>query len=397
MSSRRLRSRDDRKELPPLVDSEWVGGRFPVPRLDPQAEEPAPELFLWLDLDGNRLVQALSPAPALRAPFAFSLLRAMVQPASGFPRQPRRVRVADASLAQELGGFQGEFELAVAPAPEIEEAFEELRAALEGDIDDECSYFEDATIGEPAVAELFAAAAELFRAAPWEVLGDSQVLEVDIPAFDVRGACLSVIAGQEPDAGDCGLCVYESQIEYEMHQDALAAMDGDETELDHRVRTLSLTFRSRDELPQQMRRETARHGWPVAAAGAYPFAEIRSRYGIAQALREDELRTLAACARAAVAFVREHRSRLPTLDFGTLEGEYRVGEDVEVRVAANIEDWMAGHDWISQDDEELPPEPLVLGPRVGRNDPCPCGSGKKYKKCCLAKDEAARRKQRERW
>jgi tetratricopeptide (TPR) repeat protein len=26
----------------------------------------------------------------------------------------------------------------------------------------------------------------------------------------------------------------------------------------------------------------------------------------------------------------------------------------------------------------------------GRNDPCPCGSGKKYKKCCLAKDEAAR-------
>ena len=25
------------------------------------------------------------------------------------------------------------------------------------------------------------------------------------------------------------------------------------------------------------------------------------------------------------------------------------------------------------------------GPKVGRNDPCPCGSGKKYKKCCLKK------------
>jgi len=24
---------------------------------------------------------------------------------------------------------------------------------------------------------------------------------------------------------------------------------------------------------------------------------------------------------------------------------------------------------------------------IGRNDPCPCGSGKKYKKCCKAKDE----------
>ena len=27
--------------------------------------------------------------------------------------------------------------------------------------------------------------------------------------------------------------------------------------------------------------------------------------------------------------------------------------------------------------------------RPERNDPCPCGSGKKYKKCCSAKDEAA--------
>src|SRR5215211_3800859 len=29
--------------------------------------------------------------------------------------------------------------------------------------------------------------------------------------------------------------------------------------------------------------------------------------------------------------------------------------------------------------------------KVGRNDPCPCGSGKKYKKCCLEKDQAAGR------
>jgi hypothetical protein len=31
-----------------------------------------------------------------------------------------------------------------------------------------------------------------------------------------------------------------------------------------------------------------------------------------------------------------------------------------------------------------PKEELQL-PKVGRNDPCPCGSGKKYKKCCLIK------------
>ncbi len=28
--------------------------------------------------------------------------------------------------------------------------------------------------------------------------------------------------------------------------------------------------------------------------------------------------------------------------------------------------------------------------KTGRNDPCPCGSGQKYKKCCEAKDDAQR-------
>lgn len=30
------------------------------------------------------------------------------------------------------------------------------------------------------------------------------------------------------------------------------------------------------------------------------------------------------------------------------------------------------------------PAPVVAAVKVGRNDPCPCGSGKKYKKCCGA-------------
>ena len=28
---------------------------------------------------------------------------------------------------------------------------------------------------------------------------------------------------------------------------------------------------------------------------------------------------------------------------------------------------------------------LEVAQRIGRNDPCPCGSGQKYKKCCLGK------------
>ncbi|MBI5723652.1 MAG: SEC-C domain-containing protein [Planctomycetes bacterium] len=33
-------------------------------------------------------------------------------------------------------------------------------------------------------------------------------------------------------------------------------------------------------------------------------------------------------------------------------------------------------------------EPIQAQQSPGRNDPCPCGSGKKYKKCCGIKDKA---------
>jgi uncharacterized protein YecA (UPF0149 family) len=36
-----------------------------------------------------------------------------------------------------------------------------------------------------------------------------------------------------------------------------------------------------------------------------------------------------------------------------------------------------------ENQEEVPQKPVVRDTvKVGRNDPCPCGSGKKYKKCC---------------
>jgi preprotein translocase subunit SecA len=41
----------------------------------------------------------------------------------------------------------------------------------------------------------------------------------------------------------------------------------------------------------------------------------------------------------------------------------------------------------SQPGSETPkPRPVISGQKVGRNDPCPCGSGKKYKKCHLNSD-----------
>ncbi|MDF9828407.1 SEC-C motif-containing protein [Ereboglobus sp. PH5-5] len=43
-----------------------------------------------------------------------------------------------------------------------------------------------------------------------------------------------------------------------------------------------------------------------------------------------------------------------------------------------------GGEWIYTRPIRTGPAPKVSAtPKVGRNDPCPCGSGKKYKHCCL--------------
>jgi SEC-C motif-containing protein len=38
--------------------------------------------------------------------------------------------------------------------------------------------------------------------------------------------------------------------------------------------------------------------------------------------------------------------------------------------------------WFFRDGREVPHTVRRDAPKVGRNDPCPCGSGKKHKKCC---------------
>ena len=37
---------------------------------------------------------------------------------------------------------------------------------------------------------------------------------------------------------------------------------------------------------------------------------------------------------------------------------------------------------VAQPHQSAPQTPVKVGKKIGRNDPCPCGSGKKYKNCC---------------
>ena len=64
-----------------------------------------------------------------------------------------------------------------------------------------------------------------------------------------------------------------------------------------------------------------------------------------------------------------------------LDGDEK--DNVRQAIIPNVRDIYAF--WLVRRADPVPANQPVRRdtPRVGRNDPCPCGSGKKYKKCCL--------------
>ena len=56
---------------------------------------------------------------------------------------------------------------------------------------------------------------------------------------------------------------------------------------------------------------------------------------------------------------------------------------VDVSDDKEVKKWMQKHPEVLQGGETIKVETVRREePKVGRNDPCPCGSGKKHKKCC---------------
>ncbi|HEX8678103.1 MAG TPA: SEC-C metal-binding domain-containing protein, partial [Segetibacter sp.] len=69
------------------------------------------------------------------------------------------------------------------------------------------------------------------------------------------------------------------------------------------------------------------------------------------------------------------------------EGREQKTDMSKMRVNKNEID-AAGQDYAANENDYFDPtptvvkqQPIVVGPKVGRNDPCPCGSGKKFKNC----------------
>jgi preprotein translocase subunit SecA len=56
-------------------------------------------------------------------------------------------------------------------------------------------------------------------------------------------------------------------------------------------------------------------------------------------------------------------------------------EDLTRNIQRKKEKEMAGLQFVGGDGSDTGSKQVIKGDKVGRNDPCPCGSGKKYKKC----------------
>ena len=283
--------------------------------------------------------------------------------------------------------------MTIAPTPELDLLLNQMLESIAADADAP-SYLDGGRIAPEAVAKLFSSAEILYRTAPWKVASDDQVLRLDIPSLGVEGACLSIIGSLDENLG---LILFPSIAGYDAFLRAEENFDSGESDgpLDLGTDWLSLSFDRGADLPASMRREVAKHGWPVAGAAAYPLVMRFERDGITRPPTEREFEIATACATSLCAFFAKHRGLFELDETPPVCESYYDENDREVRFTLPYE----AH---SQFDVEDAPAPAFAGPALrvvpmpGRNAQCPCGSGRKYKKCCLAKDQEAGAEQRDR-
>ena len=370
---------------------EWVGGRLSPPfYIHDDREEPyRPDLAIWLELPEGHIVGHALVLPEDREGAVGRALRsALTQPAAGLPRQPDVIRVADAAIAAEVRAEVGEtIPVAVAPAPELDVLLEHMLATLPPDADNAPSYFAWGRVSAAAVAKLFAAGRLLFAVQPWTVAHDTQVLRMDIPSLGVDGACVSVIGELGKSRG---VLVFSSLDDFEAFVAASESGALGRLPVALGAGWLALTFEPATELPPLMRREAMEHGWPVEHADAYPLVERRDPDGTPRPLVERDVEVAAACALSLGAFFARHAAIFKSDTVAPVCESYFDDDDREVRFTVPYD---ALGDFELTDDPTAPAFDALAAadafrPRAGRNEPCPCGSGRKYKKCHLEADEA---------
>ncbi len=376
------------------VSAEWVGGRFLMPAYVMEDEPFRPELALWLELPAGLVVGhgLAASGRSVDGVLAQALRDALARPTPRAARMPARLRVADHGTATELRNAFGErFAIDVAPTPELDAVFEQFVQSMpQGD--DQASYLEGGRVAEHLVARMFEAAALLYRTAPWKVASDDEVLRMDIPSLGLEGACVSIIGAL---GESLGLIVFPSLLAYERF--GAAAGGSRERPFDLGGPVLSLDFWRASDAPRGMRREMAEHGWPTVSPAALPVVTHRDRDGLPRPLSDRDMRIATECAFAVASFFVRHPEAFGGRLREPVSESITTGDGtVTVRLTAPYEAADEFEPLPQQRAASVVPGSNGRSGKVGRNEPCPCGSGKKYKKCCLPRDESARLQERKR-
>ena len=325
------------------------------------------------------------------------LREALAQPAAGAPRRPDAIRVADSVIAAEVrAAVQGAIPVTVAPTPELDDLRAQLIESMPPGDEDE-SYFAGGRVSPAAVERLFTAARALFAMKPWSLVADTRLLRMDIPALNVDGASL-VVTG--PTSGRRGVFIFPTPEGFDTFLDVAMqqSSDIDSGPTDVAAGYLALVYERVTDLPPSMRREAMTHGWRVDSADAYPVVECRDPDRALRPVVERDVEIVTACALSLGAFVLKHAPIFSSDTFTPVCESYFDDDDLEVRFTVPYDalsdfdvtepvDRDADADFDVALDSEPPPAESFR-PRVARNAPCPCGSGRKYKNCCLPADEA---------
>lgn len=234
---------------------------------------------------------------------AAELARHVVTAGGALDARPSRLAVRHAevveALTRRLDEHGWKVEVEVGELDGLEEASEAFRSRMTGERAGQAvasaPTWASWGLPEASCAGLFRGAAAFHRAAPWERLFDSDVLELDAPSGELWWASVLGAGGQE-----FGLVLYTDPGDPE----GLLRPDGPDGEHRFRGAVLYLSFEPGSGIPRPMRKEVARAGWEVASAEAYPW--LIAINTLAGGVSRERAGDLAAALRAVAGFVGVH-------------------------------------------------------------------------------------------
>jgi len=324
----------------PRLESTWMGARRELP-----AE--ARHQVAWVD-EASGEVRGFVLVPPEAGPEAFweALVQAVIEPRQGRPGLPARLLVEEASLQEALQELLQGVGIPVEVNPRLlaGEALEKTARRLAR----AAGYLSREDADPASVAVFFRSAAAWAALEPWMALEDSDLLLLEGLAESPLVA--SVMGANSPDQG---LALFAST-------DQLAAFLEDSRQV-----RLFMQFAPPEVAGPVVQAEIAEHGWPLNDPDWIPVA---SNPGDARPFAgPGDLRLLAQVMEAIEVYL---ESELPA--------EERVVDET-LTLADGLCFRVTRQRWTA----EAPPPAR----RPGRNEPCWCGSGRKYKKCHLDRDQ----------